>query len=352
MGNNLYQFPIYDIHVYNALKVLSDLGPNGIEQLRAAMSVLLYRLSKILCSDPPPAAVPIGDLLKADMQAHVLTKPGAAELQPALDKALAILVQVTELAGYYAVDRVLMRTRPNDTDNMAKDQHPSLRNMNRPHSAWGRVLPFRPMFCLFGVFSVAFPVLSNAKAYDDVPREDSILFEGGDDKPNVREDKQRSFATLTDAVDYKVGIWKSHTKSEQMYLGGAPLMSSPAQRPRRIGRCYWRKAKGSISPDLMIVRRRHLAPTPDNVTHCVDMKFGGDELGKNQENKYQQYFGGKLVVLYFPTDCQRGEPEETAKEGVPDWVKALMALLLLLALRKRGGGPRGGLNPAPVHVPN
>ena len=351
MGN-LYQFPIYDIHVYKALEVLSKEGSDGIEKLRAAMSVLLYRLSKIFCSEPPPAAVPIADLLKADMAAHVLSKPGAAELKPALDKALTILTQVTELAGYYAVDRVLMRTRPADTDTIAQHQHPTMQTVNRPHSAWGHVLPFRPMFCLFGVFSVAFPVLPNAKAYDDVPAEDSILFEGGNDKPKVREDKQRSFATLCDAVDYKVSVWKSHTKSEQMYLGGAPLMSSPAQRPKRIGRCYWRKAKGSISPDLMIVRRRNLPPTPDNVTHCVDMKFGDDVLGKNQQDKYLDYFPGKLVVLYFPTDCQRGEPEETAKEGVPDWVKALMALLILIATRRRGGGPSGGLNPAPVPVPN
>lgn len=121
---------------------------------------------------------------------------------------------------------------------------------------------------------------------------------------------------------------------------------SEAQRPLRIGKCYWRKPKGSISPDIIIVKNRQQPPSPQNTTHCVDMKFGRDVLSTMQSDNYAAYFGSKLMVLYFPRECQTGEPEEQAKEGVPDWVKALMAALMLIATRGRSGS--GTPTPRPV----
>ena len=333
----------YDKHIAEALKILDGLGADGIDQLRLAMSVLVYRLSKILTAEPAPSS-PIADLLAADIAAHVANKPETAEFAPSLPKAKEILDQVLTLSGYYVVDRVLMRVKPDLTDPIAEKQHPSMTDTNKPYSAWGRVLPFRALFCLFGVFSIAFPVMGNAKRYDDVPNEDSIVYDGGSDKPKVRQDKQRTFSTMLDAVDYKVGLWKSHTKSEVAYIGKTPFMGSPAQRPGRKGKCYWRKPKGSISPDIMIVKLRNQAPTPDNVTHCVDMKFGDDKLGEKQQDNYLEVFPDKLYILYFPNDCMAGEPEE---KDMPDWVKVLMALLLIILLR--GRIPK--LPPTPVPVP-
>lgn len=347
MGGN-FPFPVYDAHIYNALRELEALTPQGVEDLRAAMSVLVYRLSKILCAEPPPPASGIEALLTEDIAAHVARSPEGAALGPSLQRAKTLLTKVLELSGWYAVDRVLLRTRPDATDNISPEQHPSLRDINRPESSWARVLPFRPMFCLFGVFSLAFPVLPSARHYDDVPGEDSIMFDGGNDKPKVRQDKQRTFATLLDAVDYKVTHWRSHTKSELAFIGGEPVMSALNQRPRRIGRCYWRKPKGSISPDIIIVKRRHQAPTFENTSHCVDMKFGGDDLGDAQRFRYLDAFPGKLLVLYFPSECMTGEPEEKKQ---PEWVSTLLALLLFLATRGHGGGRLPGPIPQPRPAP-
>jgi hypothetical protein len=341
-----FQFPIYDAHIHRALGELHALDARGVEELRMAMSVLVYRLSKVLCSTPAPGPTGIDALLAADIAAHVMTKPEGAELGPSLDRARALLVRVLEAAGYYAVDRVLMRVRPNDTDKISRHQHPSLRDINKPHSAWSRVLPFRPLFCLFGAFALTFPVRRDAKRYDDVPGEDSAIYDGGDDKPKTREDKQRTFATMLDAVDYKVALWRSHTKSELAFVGGEAVMDALPQRPRRIGRCYWRKPKGSISPDIIIVKNRQLRPEGENVTHCVDMKFGEDDLGRKQERRYLEAFPGKLLILYFPGDCMTGEPEEN--ETVPDWVKVLSAILMLILTRGRGGGRTPQPRPEPV----
>jgi hypothetical protein len=191
-------------------------------------------------------------------------------------------------------------------------------------------------------------VRADAKKYEDVPGEDALVYETGEEKPKVRLDRQRSFATLLDACDYQVGYWKAHFKSELALDRPTqnPYMSQPSQRPKRIGRCYWRKPKGSISPDIAIVRQRNQPPNESNITHVVDMKFGGDDLSRDQAQNYIEMFGPeRLYVLYFPGDCQVSEPEE---ETQSEWVKVLLAVLALILTRGRSRGRMPIPAPRPV----
>lgn len=333
----------YNQSVLEGIKRMNGLGEEGIADMQYAMSVLVYRLSKILTDNAsPPSGAPVMRLLKADMQA----KPGLENL-PQVNRALTFLCTGLELAAGAIVDRVQwgVRVPADDTDDLYRQQHPSLRDVNKPYSTWGRPLPFRPIFCKLAGFSLAFPVRQDAKRYDDIPGEDDPAQPPSDEKPKVRLDKQRTFATLLDAIDYMIALWHSPLKSETAYLGGQPVMGGPGLRPGRIGRCYWRKPKGSISPDVMIVRNRKAPPTPDNVTHCLDIKFGGDDLGFEQEQRYLDAFPNRLYVLYFPTDCMTGEPGEKQGSESTAWAAALAALLFLLSRGRIRGG--GGL-PTPV----
>lgn len=346
MTTNAIPILPYDRHIAKALETLNDLGPGGIDSLRWSMSVLVYRLSKILCAAQAPSQ-PVSELLAQDLESSLQIYPDLKAHETGLRRAIDLLTQLLQYAGWYSIDRVVMRTRPEFTDNIAPHQSASMQNTSKPHSSWGRPLPFRPLYCALGAFALAFPVRGDARRYEALPGEESILYAGGDDKPKVREDMQRTFATLLDACDYQVGHWKAHFKSEANYdASGKAYMGSPAQRPERKGNCYWRKPKGSISPDVVVVRQRHQAPDEANVTHVVDMKFGEDSVGFDQGQNYTNMFGKeRFYVLYFPADCQAGEPEE-AKQ--PDWVKVLMAILMLLLSRGRKGGRLPGQGPRPV----
>ncbi|MDR2881238.1 MAG: hypothetical protein LBV29_05000 [Azoarcus sp.] len=330
----------YDEHISKAMKLIEDLGKAGIEKLEEAMSVLLYRLSKLLCAAEAPTAN-VTDLLSQDLEACLNKFPDLKVDEASLRQALSLLEQVLRYAGWYAVDRVLMRTRVEFTDTIVAHQNRTRSQGKKIYSSWGRPLPFRPLFCALGTFAWAFPVLPGMTKYEALPNEDSILYDGGDDKPQPqgKVNYQRSFATLLDACDYQLGHWKAHFKSEPSFdAGGNPLMSDPPHRPKRKGNCYWRKDGGSISPDIVIVKSRNQPPTLKNVTHVVDMKFGSDGLSFKQSQTYPNMFGAdNFYVLYFPEDCNAGEPEERTKPQ-PDWVKRLIAILILLLTKRLGPG--------------
>lgn len=335
----------YNQSVLDGIKRMNGLGEEGITQMQNAMSVLVYRLSKILTNNTqPPSGKSVQQLLQEDMRTH----PDIAAL-PQVQKALSFLCMGLELSASAIADRIRwgVLAPMDDTDDLYRQQHPSLRDVNKPYSTWGRPLPFRPLLCKLGGFALAFPVRQDAKRYDDIPGEDDPAQPPSDIKPKVRLDKQRTFATLLDAIDYMVGQWLSYLKSEVAYIGQTPAMASPGQRPARLGKCYWRKPKGSISPDVMIVRNRKNPPVPANVTHCLDMKFGNDDLGQQQQRNYLKTFPNRLYVLYFPSDCMTGEPGEKEGSESTAWAAALAALLLLLS-RGRLRLPSGGGIPAPA----
>jgi hypothetical protein len=70
------------------------------------------------------------------------------------------------------------------------------------------------------------------------------------------------------------------------------------------------------------------------------MKFGDDELGRRQGERYTSVLGPKLLALYFPTHCTVSDPGERDQAPEMDWVKVLLAILMLLATRGRSGGPK------------
>ncbi|BDT68137.1 hypothetical protein os1_23190 [Comamonadaceae bacterium OS-1] len=353
-----------DDNIVDALRQLQDLGENGIGQMRQTMSVLIYRLSKVLCNPAqlggsswvdrvrgaisPAGSSPVG-LLRADIAAHGISTANF----PKLETCLTILETCIRCGVLYQKDRVMagvgIRPPAEDLDDMYQRQDRTDPQYRKEYTSWSRPLPFRPLYCMLSAFATAFPVLQNAKTYDDVPAEDSILYQGGDDKPKVREDTQRSFATLLDAIDYAIGFWKGFVKCEPSFdeFTATPLMMPPNQRPLRKGHCYWRKSKGSISPDLVIVSRHDQLPTRDNITHVVDMKFGEDSLREEQGNRYIKALGPKLLVLYFPKDCTVSEDPKGQIHS--EWIKVLLTVLALLLARGRGGAGSGGLRP--VHVP-
>ncbi len=337
----------YNQHTVESIELLNSLGSNKIDHLRGLMSILVYRLSRTLCSSTAPSA-PVASLVDEDIVKALVQYPELTSHAELLIQAGEILKKTMQFASWYAVDRIVQRVRPDATDTIFPQQNISSIRGNKPFSSWGRPLPFRPLFCAVGLFAQAFPVRTDAKRFDlYTDQEDSIRYDGGDDKGKVREDKQRTFATIMDAVDYSVGFWKSNLKTETMYdKSGTAYMSTPAQRPQRRGNCYWRKVKGSISPDLMIVKQRTQAPNRDNLTHVIDLKFGLDDLDRVQSDKYTEVFGrDKFYVLYFPNDCGTEEPGEQKN---PEWVKhfaTVLALLTLITTRK--SPPR----PIPIPVP-
>lgn len=340
--------------IVTALNDLEKLGENGINQARLTMSVLIYRLSKILChpeqlggtswTDKLRGAISPGGsspitLLRADIAAQNITAANFAQLE----SCLTILENCIRCGVYYQKSRAIMGTMATTiggADDMYQQQSQTDPQYRRELASWGRPLPFRPLYCMLGAFARAFPVLPNAKKYDDIPNEDSILYQGGDDKEKPRADTQRSFATLLDAIDYAIGFWNSFIKSEPSFdeLTAQPLMMPPEHRPLRKGHCYWRKSKGSISPDLVLVSRLNKLPTRDNITHVVDMKFGEDDLRENQGDRYTKVLGDKLLVLYFPKDCTISE--DPNRENHSEWITSLLAVLVLLLSRGRGGGGR------------
>ncbi len=357
--------PIYtsNEHIEEALKLLGDLGEHGIAEVRNTMSVLIYRLSKALCNADQKggtswadrllgAIAPSGtraiDLLKADLYAHGIGEDD----YPRLKTCLHILESTIKLGVLYEESRVMGGVKPPSDldDDLYKKQSLTDPQFEKQYASWGRPLPFRPLFCAFSTFAQAFPVLGNTKRYDALDDEDSVIFSGGDDKPKVRSEYQRTFATLLDAVDYSFGYWKSFVKSEPSFnkYSGNQLMMAPDFRPKRKGNCYWRKDKNSISPDLVIVSRHDAAPSRQNITHVVDMKFGADDLGRDQGEKYVSALGAKkLLVLYFPKDCTVSD--EPDKRPYNQWIPVLLSVLMLLATRGRGGGMAGGaVRPIPV----
>jgi hypothetical protein len=330
----------FNRHIQQALTLLNELGADGINDLRQTMSVLLYRLSKVLCDTAETGGGTPIELLRQDFAEHPQFN---VRTLPQLETAMSLLDQSIRLGTWYMRDRVVQRVQPINTDDIYCRQDTTDREYSRAYTSWARPLPFRAMYCMLGAFAQAFPVMSGAKHYDDVFNEDSISYDGGADKPKVRLELQRSFATLLDAIDYGIGYWKGFVKSEPSYSfdGGQALMMSPAHRPARRGRCYWRKEKGSISPDLVVVRRRNQPPERENVTHIVDMKFGSDNLGNDQGERYTEVLGPKLLVLYFPKHCTVSDPGEEEQAPEMDWVKVLLAILTMLASK----GKLGRLSP-------
>lgn len=296
-------------HLAKALAVLDALGPEGIETLRRPMGVLVYRLGKLLCAAEAPT-LPVGALLEQDLEASLQIYPALQWQEAGLRKAAGVLTQVLADLGRHCIAASAI------ADATAMQGHGEAGN------TWGRPLPFLPLYRALGAFAVAFPVRPDSRCYEMQPGEESAVHAGGDDKPKVRSDAHRSFATLLDACDYQVGFWQAPFKSELAFaVNGMPLIGNPAPRPLRKGDCHWRKPKGSLSADLVVVPPGHPSPGAAQVTHAVELKLTPDSLGLNQSQALVDMFGrDRFHVLYAPG--MRGRDHLPAPE-LQRWIDAL-----------------------------
>ncbi len=276
----------------HALAVLNDLGPEGIDRLRRPMGVLVFRLGKLLCAAHAPT-LPLAALLQQDLAASLRLYPDLKRLEPGLREALGVLTQVLAgLGGHVA----------NPPAHEGARQDPGQGALEDTASTWGRPLPDLPLYRAIGAFALAFPVRTDSRRYEMQPGEESVVHANGNDKPKLREDAQRTFATLLDACDCQAGGWRAPFTSEPAYAAnGMPFVDAPVPRPVRRGDCYWRKPRGSTSPDFVVVPPNAPAPGAAQVTHAVELKFAQDALGLRQSQRLTDLFGrDRLHVLYLP----------------------------------------------------
>jgi hypothetical protein len=293
-------------HIDDALAVLAELGPDGIAGLRRPMGVLVYRLGKLLCAQAAPTQ-PIAALLEQDLARSLLLYPELKWQEAGLRHALDVLLRVLDGVGRYVADA------------------PDPQEGDAAGDTWGRPLPFLPLFDALSTFAVAFPVRPDSRRYEQQPGEESVLHAGGDDKPKVRQDAHRSFATLLDACDYQAGWWNAPFKSELAFAaGGMPYIGTPLPRPARKGDCHWRKPKASLSPDLVLVPPEQPGAHPchaSRVAHAVELKLTADSLGLNQSQNHVDMFGRDRFHLLYAPELQGQAPLSAAE--LERWTAAL-----------------------------
>lgn len=293
-------------NIDDALAVLKELGPDGIAGLRRPMGVLVYRLGKLLCAQAAPTQ-PIAALLDQDLERSLVLYPELKWQEAGLRSAFSVLVRVLDSLGRYVADA------------------PDVQEDDRAQDTFGRPLPFLPLLHALATFALAFPVRPDSRRYEPQPGEESVLHAGGDDKPKVRRDAHRSFATLLDACDYQAGWWNAPFKSELAFAAsGMPCTGMPSPRPARKGECHWRKPKGSLSPDLVVVPTEQPASHPchaSRLAHAVELKLTADSLGLNQSQNHFDMFGRDHFHLLYAPDLQGQAPLSPAK--LESWIAAL-----------------------------
>lgn len=101
-------------------------------------------------------------------------------------------------------------------------------------------------------------------------------------------------------------------------------------------------------PDVVIVKDPNAPPTQDNIKHVVEIKFGTDVFGPEQEKAYEQIAGdySKLKVL-DPDECGCGD-DDGKKSTVTEWATAAIATLAALAQLRKGKLPKMPKFPAPA----
>jgi hypothetical protein len=305
IASDISRDPCLD-NIDDALAVLQALGPDGIAGLRRPMGVLVYRLGKLLCAETAPTQ-PIAALLDRDLERSLLLYPDLKWQEAGLRSALGVLVRVLDSLGRYVADA------------------PDVQGDAHTQDTFGRPLPFLPLFQALATFAMAFPVRPDSRRYEPQPGEESVLHAGGDDKPKVRQDAHRSFATLLDACDYQAGWWNAPFKSEQAFAAsGMPYIGTPSPRPARKGDCHWRKPKGSLSPDIVVVPPEQPASHPGHaskVAHAVELKLTADSLGLNQSQNHIDMVGRDRFHLLYAPDLQQQAP--LSADQLARWIAAL-----------------------------
>ncbi|WP_278493178.1 VRR-NUC domain-containing protein [Acinetobacter gyllenbergii] len=118
-------------------------------------------------------------------------------------------------------------------------------------------------------------------------------------------------------------------------------------------RKYWEKEKGypyekgqnlTKRPDVIIVKDLSKPPTQENIKNVVEIKFGNDVYGRDQEKSYTEIAGdANKVKVLTPEECDCGNLEEstvTELSTAAAWAAGIAGALLYVISRGKTPAPR------------
>ena len=111
----------------------------------------------------------------------------------------------------------------------------------------------------------------------------------------------------------------------------------------------YEKGQGmSRRPDVVIVKAPNLPPTQDNIKHVVEIKFGTDVFGPEQEKAYEQIAGDhKKVKVLDPDECGCSD-DDGKKSTATEWATAAIGTLAALMQLRKGKIPKMPKFPSPA----
>lgn len=172
-----------------------------------------------------------------------------------------------------------------------------------------RRIPFRPVICKLLCFADKNPVLGKRKLPAPTPGPDEEI------KYRVLELRQLTAAISFDLLDHALEH-HSFIKSEVAFKRDGTAYMATGTQPKRIGQTYWRKPRGSVSPDIAIVENRFEPPGPQNLFAVVDFKFQRDNIDRKQIDNYDDAFGrSKVSIIRMPQDCPPCEGLDKKQPG-------------------------------------
>jgi hypothetical protein len=171
-----------------------------------------------------------------------------------------------------------------------------------------RKIPFRPVICKLLCFADKNPVLGKRRLPAPQAGADEEI------KYRVLELRQLAAAIAFDLLDHAIDH-KSFIKSEVAFRRDGSAYMDGLQ-PKRLGQTYWRKPRGSVSPDIAIVENRFEPPSRSNLFAVVDFKFRNDRIDSVQIQRYDLTFTKpKVSIIRMPEDCPPCESLEKKKTG-------------------------------------
>lgn len=171
-----------------------------------------------------------------------------------------------------------------------------------------RKIPFRPVICKLICFADKNPVLGKRRLPAPSPGPDEEI------KYRVLELRQLAADIAFDLLDHAIDN-HSFIKSEVAFKrDGTAYMNG--MMPKRIGQTYWRKPRGSVSPDIAIVENRFEPPSKANLFAVVDFKFRNDWVVRDQIQRYDETFTKpKVSIVRMPEDCPPCEDVDKKKKA-------------------------------------
>lgn len=323
-------------------------NPDEMERFKMYMSVVIYRLEKILTDEKIPPGGTVHWLLSNDLNKwKIYDKNTRSNIENAISILSTFITYQVGMANKYLNMYIKYFFGGSKLSDVIYPLQKGTRTVgegwNDEQNAWGKLIPFRPILCSVAMFAMVFPVYGGKKVFEFYKNqfEQEDLNENAERKTKSRQSYQRSFATILDAIDYESTWWAFLIKSELNFdSSGKPIMDESAvrktiYRPKRLYSTYWRKPTGSISPDVILLKNGKRLPDQSNITHCVDMKFPKDTPRDNR-TKYNKMFGKeKVYFLYYPHDCGISpRPEgKTLTQEEQAYAVALATLFSLVARR-------------------